>query len=120
VKKEIRNIPLTQIKWEEGSEELLQSPDMQPYMRLALALAKGEDSKSALDELAKLPLEKRYTWRVVSALKWAFVDLDTGNVAADIKTLSAQDLAKIHELLQLRPAQFNLFMTAVFGKQTTR
>jgi hypothetical protein len=37
----------------------------------------GQDTMLHLTALAELPLEERYVWRVVSALKWAFCDLDT-------------------------------------------
>ncbi len=41
-----------------------------------------------------LPLEKRYAWRVASALKWAFADFENLNVVADRRTLSQEDLNK--------------------------
>jgi hypothetical protein len=37
----------------------------------------------ATAEIAALPLEKRYVWRVVSALQWAFADMDTLTVEVD-------------------------------------
>ena len=38
----------------------------------------------ALQVLRDLPLEKRYTWRVFSALKWAFADFDDESVRLDL------------------------------------
>lgn len=68
-------------------------------------------------EIAQLPLEKRYVWRVASALKWAFADFDDVNVAVDRETLSAEDLGKVVELLKLRPIQFCLFLKALVGAE---
>ena len=40
-------------------------------MNLAIAMVKGDNVDATVKELAALPLEKRYTRRVASALKWA-------------------------------------------------
>lgn len=69
---EPNNIPIRALKIEEGSQEILKSPSMQPYMQLALMVVKQQDPKEALEEISELPLEKRYIWRIASALKWAF------------------------------------------------
>jgi hypothetical protein len=44
------------------------SPDMEPYLRLC-----DGDRYPEFDEVARLPLEKRYIWRVASALKWGLL-----------------------------------------------
>ena len=75
----------------------------------------GADPTPHLEALAALTLEKRYVWRVVSALKWAFADCETENVKADRETLSPEDLARVMELLRLRPIQFCLFLKALLG-----
>ncbi len=110
-----KTIRISDINMEEGVEELLNSPDAQPYVRLALALLAGRDLKPALLEISQLPLEKRYLWRVVSALKWAFADLEDLGIVADHKTLSPDDLRKIEDLMKFRPLQFCLFMSALYG-----
>jgi hypothetical protein len=114
---EPNNIPIKDLKIEEGSEELLKSPNMQPYMQLALLTVKQQDPKGALEEISKLPLEKRYIWRIASALKWAFCDFDDINVEADRATLDKNDLDKVVELLRLRPVQFCLFLKSLLGEQ---
>jgi hypothetical protein len=53
-----------------AAEDLLDSEAMQPYMKLALAVMGHKDVGPAIQEITALPLEKRYTWRVASALKW--------------------------------------------------
>jgi hypothetical protein len=52
---------------------------------------------------------KRYVWRVASALKWAFADLEMEGVSADKETLTPEDFGKVLELLKVRPMQFCLF-----------
>jgi hypothetical protein len=62
---------------EPEAEELPESAAMEPYMNRAIAMMGGKDTAPAIEELAALPLEKRYVWRVASALKWVFADFDT-------------------------------------------
>ena len=112
---DIKRIPPEQIKSEETAEDLLDSPEMQPYVRLAMAGLKGADVQPELDALREIPLERRYIWRVASALKWAFADFDTVNVRADRDTLSDGDMTKVLKLLELRPIQFCLFLKALVG-----
>lgn len=102
---------------EEEARELLDSPLMRPYMRLALAVASGEKIRPALEEIAALPLEQRYVWRVASALKWAFADLDMMSVGADRRTLSPEHDQKLSDLLRVRPVQFCLYLSALFGEK---
>lgn len=112
---DIRWIPPDQLKSEEPAENLLDSPEMEPYLSLAMAEMRGADMEAELQALRALPLEKRYIWRVASALKWAFADFDTANVRADRDTLSAEDLEKILRLIEHRPLQFCLFLRTLVG-----
>jgi len=114
---EPENIPIKDLKIEEGSQEILKSPSMQPYMQLALMVVKQQDPKEALEEISKLPLEKRYIWRIASGLMWDFCDFGDINVEADRATLEKADLEKVGELLRLRPVQFCLFLKSLFGEQ---
>jgi len=57
-----------------------------------------------------------HTWRVASALKWAFADFENLNVVADRRTLGQEDLDKLVDLLRIRPLQFCLFLAALFGE----
>src|SRR3989442_3129343 len=115
--KRIRRVPVEQLITEEGSGELLDSSEMQPYVGLAMAALKGTDVKPTLEQIRELSLEKRYVWRVASALKWGFADFDSFNVVADRETLSQEDLAKVTDLLRLRPIQLCLFLTALLGSE---
>jgi hypothetical protein len=90
---------------------------MQPYLRLIKAGMQDHDTTPHMEEIAAIPLEKRYVWRVASALKWAFADLETVNVNVDREALSKEDLKKLVELLRLRPVQFCVFLKALVGTE---
>jgi hypothetical protein len=66
----IEKIPLKDLKTAEGADELVQSAMMRPYVRLAEAILTNQGLKEAVAEIGNLPLEQRYVWRVLSALKW--------------------------------------------------
>jgi len=81
----IKRAPLKDLHIEPEAEALLESAAMEPYMDLAIAVMGGKDTGPAIEKLAELPLEERYVWRVASALKWAFADLETLSIEADRK-----------------------------------
>lgn len=114
---EVKQVSLQDLTSEEGADELLDSAAMQPYIRLAVALLEGKGLKDAVTEIAALPLEERYVWRVLSALKWGFADFDTVNAVIDRKTLRPEDRGRIVDLVRQRPIQFCLFLKALFGGQ---
>ncbi|MGD1096012.1 MAG: hypothetical protein ABSB35_28970 [Bryobacteraceae bacterium] len=116
-KKKPKPIPIKDLISEDGAHELATSPDMQPYLRLIKAGMQNQDITPLVQEIAELPLEKRYVWRVASALKWACADLETVNVTVDRQTLSAEDLDKVFELLRLRPMQLCMFLKALLGEE---
>jgi hypothetical protein len=102
-------VPIKQVRQEDGAHELATSRDMEPYLRFVMAVIQNADPTAALGTIGQLPLEKRYVWRIASALKWAFADFDDLSVEADRQTLSAEDFAKLGDLLKLRPMQFPCF-----------
>jgi hypothetical protein len=112
-----RVVELDSIKMEDGAEELMSAPEMQPYLHHIEAAMLGRDVAPALREIAELPLEKRYIWRVASALKWGFADFENWNVAVDRQTLQPDDFAKVIQLLRLRPIQFCMFLKALIGAE---
>jgi hypothetical protein len=114
---QIKRIPIKDLKIDPTAEDLIDSPSMEPYVRLALAVMGHKDAAPAVEEIAALPLEQRYTWRVASALKWAFADFENLNVVADRRTLSQEDLDTLVDLLKFRPLQFCLFLAALFGEE---
>jgi hypothetical protein len=90
---------------------------MQPYMQLAMAGMRGSDPTAELEAVRQLPLDKRYVWRVASALKWGFADFDNVNVNADRETMSPEDFAKVVDLLRHRPIQLCIFLKALLGEK---
>jgi len=68
--KKSKVIPIRNLVSEDGAHELATSEGMQPYLRLLKAGLQDKDSTSLVEEIAQLPLEKRYIWRIASALKW--------------------------------------------------
>jgi hypothetical protein len=115
----ITSLPISEIHSEAGAQDLVRSEKMKPYLAFLRAQMGGQDTEPYLAALAALPLEDRYVWRVISALKWAFCDLDTENAIADLNTLSEEDLKKVVEPLSLRAIQFCLFVNALIGEEAT-
>jgi hypothetical protein len=114
---DIERIPINQLHQEDGAREMATSPDMEPYLRLMMAEMRNADPTPEVEALCQLPLEKRYIWRVASALKWAFADLETESAEADKATLTPEDFSRVMELLKLRPMQFCLFLNALVGPE---
>jgi hypothetical protein len=112
-----KQMPISDIKVDPAAEDLLDSAAMEPYVKLAVAVMGHTDVSAAVAEITALPLEKRYTWRVASALKWAFMDFENLNVVADRRTLGQEDLDTLVDLLRVRPLQFCLFLSALFGEE---
>ena len=110
-------VELEDLKMEDGAEELMSAPEMQPYLHYIEAAMLGGDVGPSLREIAELPLEKRYVWRVASALKMGFADFENWNVAVDRKTLQPEDFAKVMQLVRFRPIQFCMFFKALVGAE---
>jgi hypothetical protein len=110
-------VPVESLKMEDGAEELMSTPEMQPYLRYIEAAMLERDVGPSLREISELPLEKRYVWRVASALKWGFADFEDWNVTVDRKTLKPEDAEKVMQLLRLRTIQFCMFLKALVGAE---
>jgi hypothetical protein len=50
-------------------------------------------------------------------MKWALADFDDLGISADRQTLGSDDLAKVMDLLKLRPIQFCMFLAALVGAE---
>jgi len=106
------------IKMEDGAKEMMSTPEMEPYIRhIEAAMFRPDEVGLSMREISELPLEKRYVWRVATALKAGFVDFEDWNVIVDRKTLTPEDAAKLLELLKLRPMQFCMFWKALVGNE---
>jgi len=115
--REPESIPISSVRVEDGAKELVRSEKMKPYLELLKAQISGQDTAPFPKALAAVPLEDRYAWRVTSALKWAFCDLETENLIADLETLSGADVKKLIEPLQMRTLQFSIFLLTILGEE---
>ena len=89
----ISGLPISEIHSEAGAQDLVQSERMKPYLAFLKAQMAGQDTEPYLVALAALPLEERYVWRVVSALKWAFVTL-TRKIRLPISALCRKRISR--------------------------
>jgi hypothetical protein len=102
---DIHQIPIKNIISEDGAHELATSPDMKPYLEFIKAVIQDHDPAPELDAIRQLPLEKRYVWRVASALKWGLADCESMSVEADMQTLTPEEVGKVMDLMKFRPMQ---------------
>jgi hypothetical protein len=56
------------------------------------------------------PLEKRYTWRVFSALKWAFADFDDECVRLDLPHIREAKRTEMVRELEIRLQQMAMLL----------
>jgi len=82
-----------------------------PYVDAIVALAQDdEDAKTlgtvdrprteaAVERIAAMPLEDRYTWRVVQMLRNALGDFDSWCITADLATLNEADKQRLRDAL---------------------
>ena len=74
----MHKVSLEEIKVDPLAHELATSEGTQPYLDCLIKAYRnnGAGLEDALQVVRDLPLEKRYTSRVFSALKWAFADFE--------------------------------------------
>jgi hypothetical protein len=113
----IKRIPIHQLRQEPGAYELATSPDMRPYLEFIKAVIQDHDASPELEAIRQLPLEKRYVWRVASALKWGLADCESLSVDADKQTLTPEELAIVMGLLKFRPMQLALVLKGLVGEE---
>jgi hypothetical protein len=66
--------------------------------------------EGALQVVRDLPLEKRYIWRVFSALKWAFADFEDEYVALDLPHIPEPKRSEMTKELELRFQQLQMLL----------
>jgi hypothetical protein len=97
-------VPISEIHSEEGAQDLVRSEKMKPYLAFLKAQMSGQDTEPYLAALAALPLEERYVWRVISAMKWAFCDLDCRSphsIGGRSQESAGTSLIKSHSILSI-------------------
>ena len=105
-------IPLNELKIDPLAQELVRSEQSRPYMDYWMK-AYSNDAvgiETALQVLRDLPVEKRYTWRVFSALKWAFADFDDECVKLDLPHISEAQRAEMTRELEIRLQQMVMLL----------
>jgi len=113
----IKRIPIKDIHQEDGAHELASSPDMKPYLDFIKAVIQDHDPSPELEAIRQLPLNKRYVWRIASALKWGLADCEDLSVEADKRTLTPDDFAKVMDLMKFRPMQLAIVLRTLFGAE---
>lgn len=109
---EPERIPLNEIKIDPLAQELVRSEQSRPYMDYWMKAYSNDVAgvESALQVLRDLPLEKRYTWRVFSALKWGLADFDDECVKLDLPHISETKRAEMVKELQIRFLQLEMLL----------
>jgi len=112
-------IPLREIAIDPLAQELVRSEQFRPYLNYWMK-AYSKDAagvESAIQVVRDLPLEKRYTWRVFSALKWAFADFDDECVKLDLPYIPETTRAEMVKELGIRLQQMAMLLK-VFSNQS--
>lgn len=105
-------IPLKEIAIDPLAQELVRSEQARPYSNYFMKAYSNDAAgiESALRLLRDLPLEKRYTWRVFSALKWGFADFDDECVKLDLPHISETKRVEMLKELQIRSLQLEMLL----------
>jgi hypothetical protein len=109
---EMRSVPLRGIKVDPLAHELANSEGTRPYLDCLIKAYRnnGAGLEAALQVVRDLPLEKRYTWRVFSALKWAFADFEDEYVALDLPHIPEPTRSEMTKELELRFQQLQILL----------
>jgi hypothetical protein len=70
----------------------------------------AEGLDTALQVVRVLPLERRYTWRVFSALKWAYAGFEDEYVALDLPHIPEPTRSEMTKELELRFQQVGFLL----------
>jgi len=109
---EMHKVSLRDIKTDPLAHELATSEGTQPYLDCVIKAYRNNATglEAALEVIRDLPLEKRYTWRVFSALKWAFADFEDECVALDLPHIPEPTRAEMTKELELRLQQLRMLL----------
>ena len=109
---EMHNVSLRGVKVDPLAHELATSEGTQPYLDCLIKAYRNNDAglEAALEVIRDLSLEKRYTWRVFSALKWAFADFEDEYVALDLPHIPEPTRSEMTKDLELRFQQLQMLL----------
>lgn len=109
---EPEKIPVNEIAIDPLAQELVRSERSRPYTDYWMK-AYSDDAagtEAALQVLRDLPLERRYTWRVFSALKWGLADFDDECVKLDLPHIPEAKRTEMVKELQIRLQQLAILL----------
>jgi len=111
---EMQNVSLRGVKVDPLAHELATSEGTKPYLDCLIKAYRNNAAglEAALQVVRDLPLEKRYTWRVFSALKWAFADFEDEYVALDLPHIPEPTRSEMTKELELRFQQLQMLLQA--------
>ena len=109
---EMHKVSLKDIKTGSLAHELATSEGTRPYLDCLIKAYRdnGVGLEAALEVIRDLPLEKRYIWRVFSALKWAFADFEDEYVALDLPHIPEPTRSEMTKELELRLQQLRMLL----------
>jgi hypothetical protein len=110
----MHKVSLKDIKVDPLAHDLATSEGTRPYLDCVIK-AYGTNAvglEAALEVVRDLPMEKRYTWRVFSALKWAFADFEDEYVKLDLPHISESTRSDMIKELELRFLQLQILLQA--------
>jgi hypothetical protein len=105
-------ISISEIKVDPLAHELATSEGTRPYLDCLIKAYSNDAAglETALAVVRDLPLEKRYTWRVLSALKLAFADFEDEYVALDLTHIPEPTRSDMTKELELRLQQLRMLL----------
>jgi hypothetical protein len=111
---ETHKVSLDEIKVGPLAHELATSEGTKPYLDCLIKAYSNDAAglEAALQVVGDLPLERRYTWRVFSALKWAFADFEDEYVALDLPHIPEPTRSEMTKELELRFQQLQMLLQA--------
>src|SRR5580704_1502258 len=109
---EMHNARLRGVKVDPLAHELATSGGTHPYLDCVIKAHRNNAAglEAALQVVRDLPLQKRYTWRVFSALKWAFADFDDEYVKLDLLHIPEPTRSEMTKELELRFQQLQMLL----------
>jgi hypothetical protein len=108
----MHKVSLKDIKVDPLAHDLATSEGTRPYLDCVIK-AYGNNAvglEAALEVVRDSPMEKRYTWRVFSALKWAFADFEDEYLKLDLPGISESTRSDMIKELELRFLQLQILL----------
>lgn len=119
---ELKRVKIKHLKIDPIGKELSNSEGVRPYVDFFIAIEQKKDPMLALEKLQSLTLAERYTWRVLSALQWAFGDFDSASIQLDLDTMPDADKRRLldNEHIHSRPVQMAFLLKKLYGTERMR